>query len=164
MPVTLRFEFYGDVQLSRTLARFSENVNDARPAWEAIAQRFMFLERRQFRSEGRFSGGWAPLSPRYAAWKATHYPGARILHREGDLEESLTNRPFGVEVIEPTFVILGSAVEHGKYHQRGDGVPRRRPIELTEAERKEWVKVLQRFIVTGSAPKVGPRGGFRLGD
>lgn len=163
MPVTLTFTFYGDVQLSRTLDRFAENVDDARPAWEAIADRFAHVERRQFRSEGRASsGGWAPLSPRYGAWKARHYPGRPILERDGDLVRSLTRRPFGVEVILPDRMVIGSAVPYGQHHQRGGpNLPRRRPIELTEAERQVWVKVLQRFIVTGEAPTVGPRGGIR---
>jgi phage gpG-like protein len=161
MPVTLRFEFYGDVQLARTLDRFATNVADARPAWEAIADRFAHVERRQFATEGRASsGGWAPLSPRYGAWKARNYPGRPILERDGDLKESLTRRPFGVELILEDRMVIGSSVKYGAYHQRGDGVPRRRPIELTEAERKAWVKILQRFIVTGVAPTVGPRGGL----
>lgn len=145
----MRFTFYGDVQLDRTLARF-EAVEDARPAWEVLAQRFGALERRQFATEGAYaSGGWPALSPTYGAWKAKHYPGAKILHREGDLEASLTERPFGVEVIEPGFMVVGSDVAHGAYHQQGDGVPRRRPVEFPEAERREWVKVLQELIVKG---------------
>lgn len=151
MATLLEFEFYGDVQLSRTLADRAERAEDVRPAWDAIADRFEEAERRQFGSEGTYgSGGWAPLSPKYAAWKARHYPGRPILVREGDLRESLTSRPFGVEVIEPHRMILGSDVVHGGYHQAGSGaLPQRRPIELPEQERQEWVRILQRFLVTG---------------
>lgn len=161
MPVLLSFDFYGDVQLERTLDRFAEHTEDATPAWEAIANRFAHVERRQFATEGKHgSGGWAPLSPKYAAWKARHYPGKPILQREGDLVRSLTRRPFGIERIEPQQAWLGSDVPYGAYHQNGAGrLPRRRPIELTEAERRLWVKILQRFIVTGVAPGIGPRGG-----
>lgn len=151
MPVELRLAFYGEHQIDRTLARFAEAASDARPAWEAMADRFAKAEARQFRSEGSYgSGGWAPLSPRYAAWKQRHYPGRRILERTGDLKRSLTDRPFGIEVIEPGFMVLGSAVSYGAYHQAGGpNLPRRRPVELPESERREWVKILQRFIVTG---------------
>lgn len=163
--VTLSFDFYGDTQLDRTLDRFAGGVEDATPAWEAIADRFRHVELRQFRTEGAaFSGGWAPLSPRYAAWKARHYPGKPILQREGDLVRSLTERPFGVEVIMPQRMWIGSDVEHGAYHQHGTPrMPRRRPVELDEAERRLWVQILQRFIVTGQAPTIGPRGGVRVG-
>lgn len=151
MPVRLSFSFYGDQQVDRTLERFSDAVEDARPAWDAMADRFAAAERRQFATEGRAaSGGWAPLSPRYAAWKARRYPGKTILRRSDDLWRSLTQRPLGVEVIEPRFAMFGSAVPYGAYHQHGSGrLPRRRPVEFTEAERREWVKILQRWIVTG---------------
>lgn len=174
MAVSISFDFYGDVQLDRTLDRFAENVDDVSPAWEVIADDFARMEREQFATEGRrASGGWAPLSPPYARWKAIHYPGAKILHRTGDLERSLTQRPFGVEVILPTYMAIGSDVDYGAYHQQGSAfgppspgrgrLPRRRPVELRESDRVKWVKILQRFIVTGSAPVLGPRGGLSTG-
>lgn len=150
MATLMRFSFYGDVQLSRTLADRAERAEDARPVWDVLADRFAILERRQFRSQGAHaSGGWSPLSPRYAAWKARHYPGQTILRRTDDLFRSLTQRPLGVEVLEPLLMVVGSDVEYGRYHQAGDGVPQRRPVELTEHARQEWVRTLQRFLVTG---------------
>jgi phage gpG-like protein len=148
--VRMSFDFYGDVQLDRTLERFAESVADATPAWEKMADRFVRVERRQFASEGAYgSGGWAPLSPRYAAWKAAHYPGKPILRRTDDLWRSLTTGP-AIRVITPSMMIVGSDVAYGRYHQRGGPkLPRRRPVEFPEAERREWVKILQRFIVTG---------------
>lgn len=153
MATSLRFDFYGDTQVNRTLADLADNVEDAREAWEVIADRFQRAERRQFQSQGGYgSGGWDPLSPRYAAWKSRVRPGAPILVFDGDLKRSLTERPFGVEIIEPAFMVIGSDVEYGAYHQHGtDRMPRRRPVELPETERREWVKVLQRFLVTGRA-------------
>lgn len=152
MPTRIRFAFYGDEQVNRTIMRIVDAAEDARPAWEVIAKWFQLAQRKQFRSEGTYgSGGWAPLSPRYAAWKARRYPGAPILVRTGDLRASLTERPFGVEVIEPRTAIFGSDIGYGLFHQRGEGVPRRRPVELPESLRQRWVKVLQRFLVTGYA-------------
>lgn len=150
MAVRLTFSVFGEDQIDRTLARF-EVVEDMRPAWYVLQQRFLAMERRQFDSEGAFgSGGWAPLSPAYARWKAAHYPGQPILQREGDLVASLTEGP-AVAVLEPQLLVLGSDVEYGHYHQAGAGhLPRRRPVEFTEAERREWVKVIQRYIVTGT--------------
>lgn len=151
MGVRLHFDFYGDTQLGRTLDRWAEGLDDMRPAWETLAARFARLEEKQFRTEGRFaSGGWSPLSPAYAAWKARNYPGRPILVRTGDLKKSLTTRPFGVEVIERKFMAIGSDVDYGKCHQHGGRyLPRRRPVELPEAERQKWVKIVQRMIVTG---------------
>jgi phage gpG-like protein len=152
MPTRIRFEFFGEEQVNRTIMRTVDAADDATPAWEVLAKSFQLAQRKQFRSEGLYgSGGWAPLSPRYAAWKARHYPGAPILVRTGDLRDSLTQRPFGVEVIEPRYAVFGSDVDYGLFHQQGDGVPRRRPVELPESLRRRWVKIIQRFLVTGKA-------------
>lgn len=142
----------GDVQIDRTLTRFADNVGDAQPVWNALADRFVKVELRQFKTEGAYgSGGWPALSPAYAAWKSRAYPGKPILERGGDLKASLTRRPLGIEVIEPGYMVLGSGVDYLRYHQRGDGVPQRRAVELPESERRYWVGLIQRFIVTGIA-------------
>lgn len=155
MARALRFTFsvLGETQIDRTLARFADNIGDASPVWEKLADRFARLERRQFATEGgAYSGGWPALSPKYAAWKERHYPGKPILERSGDLKDSLTRRPFGIEVIEAGHMVLGSDVAYGKYHQAGtDRMPQRRPVELSESERRTWVNLIQRFIVTGKA-------------
>lgn len=150
MGVRMSFDFYGDTQLERTLTRFTRNADDATPAWEKIADSFAQLEAKQFSSQGAHaSGGWAPLSPKYAAWKAQRYPGQPTLVRTGELRASLIGRPFGVEVITPQSITIGSNVEHGQYHQHGTSrMPQRRPVELTESARREWVKILQKHIVS----------------
>lgn len=154
MPLRLRFSFYGEEQIDRTLDRL-EAVDDMRPAWEVLADRFYRAEARQFASSGAYgSGGWPPLSPKYAAWKARRYPGQPILRRTDDLWKSLTQRGAGggVLVLEPSFMVIGSSVDYGEHHQKGGGrLPRRRPVELPDEERRQWVKVIQRFIVTGEA-------------
>lgn len=153
MPVRLSFSFYGEHQLDRTLNRMIADVEDATPAWEVILASFIRAERKQFRSQGAYgSAGWVPLSPRYAAWKALHFPGKPILERTGRLLRSLTQQPLGIEVMQPHRLLMGSNVKYGEFHQAGSGhLPRRRPIELPESLRVEWVKTLQRYIVTGYA-------------
>lgn len=149
MATRLQFTFWGEAQVDRTLEVVSLHAQDATPVWEELADRFLDDERRQFQSEGAYgSGRWAPLSPKYAAWKARHWPGRGILVRTGELVASLTQGP-QVRVITPSQMAVGSAVDHGKYHQRGQGVPRRRPVELPESERREWTRAVHRFLVTG---------------
>lgn len=149
----LTFAVEGEAQVDRTLARFAENVGDATPVWEKLADRFAVIETRQFDSEGAYgSGGWPALSPKYAAWKARHFPGAPILVRTGAGRDSLTHRPFGIEVIRPESMTIGSGLDYLRYHQGGAGNnPQRRPVELPENERRSWVNMIQRFIVTGRA-------------
>lgn len=144
-------ELFGEAQIDRTLARYAENVQDATDLWDKLADRFATVNRRQFDSEGAYgSGGWPELSPAYGKWKARHYPGAKILHRTGELEESLTQRPFGIERLEPGSMTVGSGVAHGAYHAKGGGnLPQRRPVELPVGERRTWVRYIQNFIVSG---------------
>jgi phage gpG-like protein len=150
MPARITFTFYGEAQVDRTLANVELGAADARPAWEVIADDFLASEARQFASQGAYaSGGWPPLSPKYAKWKALHYPGKPILRRTDELFESLTIGP-AIRITEPQLLVIGSDVDYGRYHQTGtDRMPRRRPVELTENRRREWVRILQRFIVTG---------------
>lgn len=151
MAVRFTFSFEGEVQFDRTLARMADDVQDLSPVWEKLAARFAALETRQFGSEGSYaSGGWAALSPAYAAWKAANYPGRRILERTGALKASLTSRPFGVEVIEAKSAAFGSGIDYGKFHQAGGGnLPQRRPVELPESERRLWANLIQRYVITG---------------
>jgi phage gpG-like protein len=146
----LSLDVAGEKIIDRTLAGIGDQAEDLRPAFEAIGDVFLAAERRQFTSEGAFgSGGWAPLSQPYATWKARHYPGKPILRRTDDLWRSLTTGP-AVRVIKPQYLALGTDVEYAKYHQKGKPpLPRRRPVELPESTRREMVKILQRWVVTG---------------
>lgn len=148
MPTRITLTFFGETQFDRTLEGVQMRTRDARPAWEAITERFLAGERAQFDTEGRSgSGGWSPLSPRYAAWKAAHYPGMPILVRTGTLRKSLTDGP-AVRILEPQDMWIGSDVAYGKYHQRGAGrLPQRKPVDIPESVRREFVHILQRHII-----------------
>lgn len=148
----LSIDVHGDVQLDRELLRFADRAQDVSPLFTALADDFLDLERRQFSSEGRYSGGWAELSARYAARKAKRYPGAKILHAEGDLEASLTRRGArnAVRSITRSALEVGTTDPNAVYHQHGTPhMPQRRPVEFAAADRDRWVKALQRFLVTG---------------
>lgn len=151
MPPLVRFtlEVFGEVQVDRTLERFAGADVDLTNAWPRVTRLFLEAERRQFASEGRFgSGGWPALSPNYARWKRRHYPGRTILRRTDELFRSLTVGP-QIRIANRRELRLGSAVAHGVYHQQGDGVPRRRPVDLPEATRRAMVKVIHEAIVKG---------------
>lgn len=152
MPTRFVFDFAGDYQVDRTLTSMANRAQDSRPAWQALATRFQVAETKQFATEGDYgSTRWAPLSPRYKRWKDEHYPGKPILERTGKLLASLTQRPFGVEDLAPSYMRIGTDVFYAKFHQRGTiRMPRRAPVELPESERKEWVRILQRWIQTGT--------------
>lgn len=140
----LRFEFFGEAQVDRTLDRFAK-ADDMRPAWALLRERFVAYEAETFSSEGH--GSWSPLSPAYAAWKGRHYPGKTIMRREDDLFHSLTDN-LDIEIMEPDYAIFGTADPVAEFHQRGMGnLPRRKVIDLSEAERQEWVRTIQDWLI-----------------
>ena len=85
----ITFEVAGDEQLKRSFSRFGEQAKDLSEPFREIVKDFHKIEKRQFESEGSYgSGGWQPLSPRYAAWKAKKHPGRPLMVVSGLLKES----------------------------------------------------------------------------
>jgi len=150
MPVELYYEVDGDVQMARSLSRFGEGVKDMRPAFKQIMDAFFQIEKKQFESEGSYgSGGWESLSPNYEAWKSRNFPGASILQRTRRMVQSLTGETSDtVKVMNPKDFRVGTRVPYAGYHQTGTGrMPRRPVIELTESDKREWIKIVQRWLV-----------------
>lgn len=156
MGLRLALTFEGDDVLDRTLERFELGVQSAEPVFDALGDALVTANRRQFSSEGAYgSGGWDPLSPKYAAWKATRYPGQPILQATGTMMESVTERPMGVEAIEAQFAVFGTGVEYAAYHQQGTPqMPQRRIVELPESVRRGFVKGLQEWLVQGTVSPI----------
>lgn len=156
-------DVYGDVQLSRELLRFAGRTEDASPAFRAIAILLRRSEKRQFSSKGRHaSGGWPALKPStIAAKRRSKDPrvranATRILRATDALMDSLTKKSDGghTEVVQPHQLVFGTQVDYARYHQKGEGVPRRRPLELRGRDRTEMVKQIQRYLVTGRVREV----------
>lgn len=161
MATVLSFTFEGVPTIQRRLEGIDARAVDASPAFNAMGDSLRLAEVKQFNSEGAYGAGgqagyasgskWAPLSPAYEAWKSQHYPGKGILVRTGALRNSLTKRPFGIDEVHPTHVQFGSGLPYGIFHQKGTSkMPARPVISLPETLRREWVKILQRWLVTGA--------------
>ncbi|RIJ76611.1 hypothetical protein D1871_11095 [Nakamurella silvestris] len=138
----------GEQVIDRTLLRFVERLESAQPAFERIGDQFAQAEMANFLTQG---GGWAPLSPGYAAYKAARFPGRPILVRTGEMRDSLTHRPFGIDTVGDTRAEFGTADPKAKYHQHGTSkMPARPPVKVSEGNRNEMAKTLQRYLMTGS--------------
>jgi len=147
----MRFQFTvdGEALVDRTLLRWSDRVHNARPAFEAIADQFATAEMAHFASNG--SGKWAALSPRYAAYKAARFPGRPTLVRAGDLRNTLTRRPLGVERIADNSLEVGTNDPKALFHQKGTPkMPARPVIKLNDRTKKQMAKTLQRYLATGA--------------
>lgn len=151
----LVLEAFGEQQFARELLRFSERADDMRPVFRVLADDFNKMEDQQFSTQGGFgSGGWRPLRPATIAAKSARGLDTRILHATLTLRKSLTQKS-GQGVVRRFSrdeMFVGSSVEYGVHHQWGApraNLPRRRPVEFPERNRNDWVKRLQRFLVTG---------------
>lgn len=137
----------GDVALRAKFSRFASKIDDFTPAWNLIAEDFYQLEEDLFNSQGA-SGlrGWAPLAPSTLRRKK----GPSILVESGALRRSLT-RPGGrnIRKITRSEARFGSKDPKVVFHFYGTRtMPRREPIQLTEADKKRWVKLVQRHLVS----------------
>lgn len=133
--VRLRFELEGFEPVMVGLTGAVTKARDFRPFWRTLVAPWFFgLVQEQFASEGAAVGGWAQLSPRYAAWKAKRYPGKTILRRTDRLMTSLTwtgaslATSEGIAIMTPDSATFGTSVFYGRFHQRGTRKMRQRRI------------------------------------
>lgn len=71
--------------------------------------------------------GWAPLSPRYAEYKATRFPGGGILRASDRLYRSLTTETEdSIRKATDSGMQFGTRVPYANRHNRGTaGMPKR---------------------------------------
>jgi hypothetical protein len=153
--VRIIFEVAGDVQLNRDIVRVGQRAQDMTPAFEQVADLWISETRTQFATEGRHaSGGWKPLKQATIDAKRRQNLRPEILRAHDDLLHSLTVRGDTnmVLTITPGELDYGSKLPYAEVHQRpkpGNPLPQRRPVEFTESARRDTIKILQRFLLTG---------------
>lgn len=104
-----------------------------------------------FAANGLPSGrAWAPLSPRYGAWKSSRFPGRPTMVRSGRLFESLSSLTDSVNKIDGTKAQFGTSVEYARFHQRGTFKMPKRMILFEPAGFSERMgQRIGRFIIDG---------------
>jgi phage gpG-like protein len=131
-----RMQVAGAAAIDRGIARCAGGLDDYRPLWPVIEDRFYALENALFRTEGAAAGSaWKPLSEKYARWKEAHFSGQPVLQRTGDLMKSLTNPhdANAVRIQERNTLTLGSRIPYAVYHQAGTSkMPPRPAIQFSE--------------------------------
>lgn len=152
----LQLSVYGDEQIERELLRFSAYAGNPRPAFEKIRDDLEEQIAEQFDTEGTRGGdAWEKLEDRTLAQKAAEGLNPDILQATGRLLDSFTSNTHGDgvrEITDDSFT-FGSLVPYGAVHQRGskDGtIPQRRIIELTDLDRRSYLRTLQGYIVKGT--------------
>ena len=154
MPVPrLKFEILDsrtdpNIRFPRVLFQLTEKLSNWREFWARFFLPY-YLERVQqnFITEGELVGGWPGLNPVYAAWKARHFPGTKILELTGRLRRSLMpgaegTSGYGSDTVlraGPRELVIGTRVEYARWHAE------RRPflpdVSITEANKliRQWM-------------------------
>ena len=152
MPIILKAELLsgrnprgGLYYFPSQLLTFAERLKNWRPFWvQRFAPKYLEQVQQNFATEGGLVGGWPGLSPRYAAWKARHFPGTKILERTRRLRESLApsaisgNRDLVLQV-GPRDLRIGTRVPAGRF------VVRQRPF-LPPIREAEWRWLFNEWI------------------
>jgi phage gpG-like protein len=139
-------------EVQQQLNDIAERGMDPRPVLYRVAEMFREDQRANFARGGRPK--WKPVSPEYAARKAREGKGSQVGLYSGDLKYSLINKrdPYNLEVVKKDRLRMGTTnpvanLFGGKHTGRKQ--PRRKPFALTPSRRREFLQVVQDYLVDG---------------
>lgn len=121
MTQTVSFDIAGVDVANRRLGAMSLAVQDLRHAWGDIAKEFYQAQSSVFGAEGAWHHPrWAPLKPKYLAWKIRHGYSSRILVMTGKMRTSLTTGGAAGSIFRQAAqqMSIGTNIKYAKYHQR----------------------------------------------
>ena len=134
--------------IGRSAADFSRvfkvaaNVNDFKPALKQIAQEVIAPSTTEnFGAGGRPS--WVPLAP-FTIAKKGH---SKILIDSGALQQAATD-PSQYTVSREALWAWPSGVDYWKFHQTGDGVPKRVIMMMQAADRTAIMRIFADYMRT----------------
>jgi phage gpG-like protein len=146
----VNFEVLGEKQVSQMLSRTTDKAADLGPYWLMVQGLLTETIREQFDTQGGRTGGWEPLSERYASDKVRRFGSQPILVATGALRDSLLGGPGRIVRQEGNESLLfGTQLGYGSFHQSGTvNMPQRRILDLTNDDRRTMMKMLQRHLFT----------------
>lgn len=154
-------EVFGDKQLMATMNSWAFRASHAEPAYEAMHQYTMEIERELFETEG--------ASGEHGAWEGHKDPrrsgDGPILRQSEALFNSLTdaNDPNHRFVITPYGFAMGTALPYAEFIQRGTkNMPARRIIDFTWPQRMGFVEIMHEWIARAGLKPTGQSAGFRV--
>lgn len=100
------------------LTDMQARLADFTPVLERAERNIQDAVSLNFATEGSLVGGWAPLSPRYAAYKIAHEGAEPLLVRTGALAVAMGHLPFEIGTHELT-VRLPNSPDYLGFHERG---------------------------------------------
>ena len=134
--IGLSVEVDGVERVRGAYASLASAFGDFSPFFESEGTRFRSRMAEHFYSFGGMVGGWKPLSPGYAAWKAEQRPGRPIMVFDGDLRRSFlgVGSTGNVTRIYKDRAEFGSSNPVAAIHQYGGGDVPARPLVVMNAK------------------------------
>lgn len=159
MPLTFDIRIFGANPFARTIERTGKYASDLRPVWHLIEENILDINSQQMITEGRrgLAGAWTPMADSTRAYKASHGFLMPLLQRSGDLYDAVAafsspNRNVYKGAQSLGFIVTGEPGRIGAIHQKGApsvGLPQRKVIDWTEADKVQFIKDIQRYVLTG---------------
>jgi phage gpG-like protein len=152
MPLEFTLEVLGETQIDRTFLRMADNARTTEKLWQEILKTLRLIEQVQFLTQGAHgSGGWPELAESTLKAKAKKGQQPWIERATEDLFNSLTQETSdSIADVHQDWLKYGTSIPYAIFQQTGTSrMPQRRLVQLTEIERKELTKMVQRFIMTG---------------
>lgn len=130
----------GAAQAEALLGRLTRRLEDGTPQMLGLVDQLIEAEDERFAGRGI---RWRKLAPRTAR------QGRRPLVLTGELMRSLTERGHPKQIVEvrPGQLRFGTRVYYARFHQKGEGVPKRVVVGLTRVQRKGVVDELRELLI-----------------
>ena len=142
----IKFNVAGEEQYARAFDVMANEVTRLKDPLSRVSEQLTRSVGEQFETEGAHGTGakWTELNKAYEDWKDEHYPGRPMLVRTGamrraflvDGERELTDERLIWGVDTQTDDDGEAIAARAAAHQTGDGVPERKIIALTKADRR----------------------------
>jgi phage gpG-like protein len=127
----LQILVFGDKVLTTKFTRFADDMLDASPGFDMVADLMLRASDKTFSSQGRHGGGsWKPLTGKWLRRKASKGWDTRILHKNGNLRDSVTKRGADGQILDigPNSINFGSDLPYAARHQFGYRQTPKRPF------------------------------------
>lgn len=153
----LRVEAVGDTIVRRHLLAMADRTADASPAMGSIIDALYDAARQQFDTQGAYGGTpWPANADTTVERKAREGLDPRILHATLDLRQSLTEEGGeNIAIATHDGVVFGTTVPHAAFLRE-----RYPMVRVPERERRNWVKIVQKWIIDGDVSRGGILGGI----
>jgi phage gpG-like protein len=103
-----------------------------------------------YTGQGLLVGGWAPLDPKYAAWKAVNFPGTPPMVRTGALFNSVAVVGPEIDAHDNWATYTLKGVNYAKFHQYGTTkMPKRQIWFAPEVWQDELKDKIANYVMNG---------------